>query len=596
MVSRKIALSAVALSLAAPIVFGKRPAAAAPAGATTAPVQERVLDTRRIGNQRFAAGESRPLAEVAPAVADTVGYAVNLTIVDPSSAGFATVQPCSQQPGVTSTLNFVAGQTVANAVSIVPATNLTGVCVYSSAAAHVIVDLMMTYRPGQVGAPVARAAQRLLDTRGTGGAPRTAAQTPVTIPVPGSPTIVGMSVIITNPVAAGFAAVHPCGAVTLPTSTVNFGRGETVANLALVRADAPLCITTSVAAHQVIDLVAVQQPTATIDASPPRRLLDTRDQVAWVAANATVRLSVGTTRSAHLNLTAVDPLAGGFVTVWPCNETFPTASALSWSRPQTVATAVIARADTAGEICIRPNVGTHIVIDLVGFDVAPPATVPVTISQRSNEWVIGRSVQGRPITARVYGSPSGPPVLGVGVIHGNEEAGLAIVARLKAATVPTGKQMWLIDSVNPDGEVLNRRGNAKGIDLNRNFPTNWAVIPPGANYSGPAPVSEPETAAVLGFLERVRPVAAAWWHQVGDYVDDNRKSVDRPDLLEQYVAAAAIGFNTAPCRGVCGGTATQHMNATLSPSSAFVVELPSTLSSAAAQRHANGFLALIAAV
>jgi murein peptide amidase A len=524
---------------------------------------------------------------------------MNLTIVSPAADGFATVHPCDQSAGTTSTVNFRAGETVANAVPIVPVAaggaQVGKVCLTSTVATHAVVDLTAAYYPDRVGAPVARAPQRLFDSRLAGGA-RVAALKRTSVGGAPSAGTVGVTLIVTQPTGDGWAGVQPCNAAVGSSSTVNFTVGQTVANVAFVPVDAGLCVVTSVAAHVVVDLVATPSATARLDSAPPRRLLDTRDQVAWVGAGGTVKLSVGATRTAMLNVTAVEPTGAGFVTVWPCSQPISTTSALSWSGTATIATAVVANADENGDVCLRPSVGTHLLVDLLGFDVAPPASVATSVTGRTNEWVIGTSSQGRPITARAYGTPGGIPVLGVGMIHGDEQWGLGMVAKLKTMTVPAGRVMWLIDSVNPDGQALDIRQNARGVDLNRNYPTNWQPIERANNYSGTNAASEPETQAVLNFLTRVPPVASVWWHQVGDYVDDSRSSVGRPDLEDVYVKTAAIGFDDAPCLGYCGGTATQHLNRVLPGTTHFVVETPSPLSPAATQRHANAFVALMAAI
>jgi protein MpaA len=105
------------------------------------------------------------------------------------------------------------------------------------------------------------------------------------------------------------------------------------------------------------------------------------------------------------------------------------------------------------------------------------------------------------------GDPGEVTVLVVGVIHGNENAGLDIVDELRELEPPDGVQLWLLPTINPDGLAADERGNAAGVDLNRNFPHNWGPIAEPGNwqYAGEGPASEPETEAFVEFARNLRP-------------------------------------------------------------------------------------------
>jgi len=90
--------------------------------------------------------------------------------------------------------------------------------------------------------------------------------------------------------------------------------------------------------------------------------------------------------------------------------------------------------------------------------------------------VLGTSNEGRPIVAERYGAIGGRRVLVIGVIHGNEDDGVAIIEQLRARALPEAVELWLVESMNPDGQAAQIRQNANGVDLNRNFPHNWGVI------------------------------------------------------------------------------------------------------------------------
>jgi murein peptide amidase A len=131
--------------------------------------------------------------------------------------------------------------------------------------------------------------------------------------------------------------------------------------------------------------------------------------------------------------------------------------------------------------------------------------------------VVGHSVQQRPITL-VHVAGPGPRILVVGCIHGNEPAGIAIVRALEQ-THPKA-DLWLVPALNPDGLAADTRQNAHGVDLNRNFPSLWQHFghPGSTYYSGPKPLSEPETRAARDLIRRIKPRYTIWYHQHLDVV------------------------------------------------------------------------------
>ena len=124
--------------------------------------------------------------------------------------------------------------------------------------------------------------------------------------------------------------------------------------------------------------------------------------------------------------------------------------------------------------------------------------------------VIGHSVQGRPIESVVRGE--GPTVLVVGCIHGDECAGLRVTRRLVSSEPPAGR-LVVVPQLNPDGRRRGTRVNARGVDLNRNFPSLWRRSFRGPVYGGPRPWSEPETRAARRLIVGERPRVTVWFHQ-----------------------------------------------------------------------------------
>ena len=201
--------------------------------------------------------------------------------------------------------------------------------------------------------------------------------------------------------------------------------------------------------------------------------------------------------------------------------------------------------------------------------------------------VIGRSVQGRPITARRIGDPaSARTAIVVGAIHGDEGAGRAIVRQLASDGAGAASDVWLISTVNPDGSLRARRTNARGVDLNRNFSRGWRAGAAGRlDYSGPRPFSEPEARAVRGLVLRLRPRVTIWFHQPWRQVLAPCRG---PAAVHRRYARIAR-LPVKRCRGSdLPGTATRWQMHALGGSTAFVVELgPGRLTQAAVRRHAR---------
>ncbi|MFC4050015.1 M14 family zinc carboxypeptidase [Actinomadura syzygii] len=197
---------------------------------------------------------------------------------------------------------------------------------------------------------------------------------------------------------------------------------------------------------------------------------------------------------------------------------------------------------------------------------------------------LGRSVQGRPITAVELGNPrANRRVLVVGCVHGNEPAGVPVADALAAGSAPASADLWVVRVLNPDGVATQTRGNARGVDLNRNFPARWRPdgAPGSVHYPGGRPLSEPESLYAADLIRRVRPTIGVWFHQETAVVDDSEgpKGVER--RFARDVGLPPRKLTDHP------GSATGWEN-TLVRGSAFVVELPGgRLSAQAVRRYAD---------
>lgn len=183
--------------------------------------------------------------------------------------------------------------------------------------------------------------------------------------------------------------------------------------------------------------------------------------------------------------------------------------------------------------------------------------------------VIGHSVKGRPIKAWRIGDPTSPKkVVLVATMHGDEAGPAAILKNLRDGRPVSGADIWVVPYLNPDGYARHTRKNARGVDLNRNFPVRW-IRQYGKYDSGRRPASEPETRATMRFLKDISPKFVVSFHQPLYGVDTSYgKSRPLARRLARYLHLPRKQFH---CNGGCHGTMTQWFNKRL-PGAALTVE------------------------
>jgi protein MpaA len=205
-------------------------------------------------------------------------------------------------------------------------------------------------------------------------------------------------------------------------------------------------------------------------------------------------------------------------------------------------------------------------------------------------YVLGRSVQGRPIPALRLGDPNGQlKAAVVACIHGDEPAGTRIVEALHRSLLPPGLDLWLLPDMNPDGHASNRRVNAHGVDLNRNFPWKWKPSGKRGNprYGGAAALSEPESRAVHALFEGLGPRLVVWYHQPYGVVDESGGDVALESLYAQMVGMTLAVLPRYP------GSAASWANHAVHGATSFVVEFQQRLPSGkVARQHALAYLEL----
>jgi Penicillin-insensitive murein endopeptidase/Zinc carboxypeptidase len=204
---------------------------------------------------------------------------------------------------------------------------------------------------------------------------------------------------------------------------------------------------------------------------------------------------------------------------------------------------------------------------------------------------LGRSALGRRISAVRIDTPgTARTVLVVGCIHGDECAGAVVTRSLaRDGLAPSGRDLLLVHDLNPDGSSRRTRQNGRGVDLNRNFASEWHAGGRrwDAEYPGPRPLSEPESRIARRLVLRFRPEVTVWFHQPQAVVRAWGESMPRARRYARLTGMRFRAIRWPP------GSAPNWQNRRFRATTSFVVELPAgRLSPAAARRHARAVLAL----
>jgi protein MpaA len=203
--------------------------------------------------------------------------------------------------------------------------------------------------------------------------------------------------------------------------------------------------------------------------------------------------------------------------------------------------------------------------------------------------VIGHSVQGRSIVSvRTASRDPTVKILVIGAVHGDERAGMRIARLLIALGAPRGAELLVVPTINPDGLAAGTRGNAHGVDLNRNFPFDWRPLS-GGEYSGPRPLSEPESRAARRLVLREKPDVTIWFHQPFGLI---ARPSGNPFAARRF--SQLIGLPLVDLPGRYPGSASRWQNHRLPHTTAFVAELPHQVSSSLIRRGTAAVLELAA--
>jgi hypothetical protein len=353
---------------------------------------------------------------------------LNVTVTGPTAGGYVAVYPTGVQRPNSSSLNFPAGWTGAN--SVTAAVGAGGqVDLYNAAGStHLIADMVgyysngappnMAFMGGQYHAvtPV-----RLADTRTwSSNHARIPGGHFIVVPASVSSTInlhvsaFAVNITAVSPTKAGYLTAWNGYAPDLPsTSTLNYAANKTVPNFAIVRTMRcnsscgsangwpAIGVYTSAPTHIIVDIVGYYDDATVPNGlrftpSVPTRIADTRAGQGWPSAlgpGATATIATPASVAGPdvwalaMNVTAVRPTIGTFLSVWPAGLPGvgrPNVSNLNPATGQTVPNAVQTLIGPANEFNVYNSLGSvNVLVDVVGTFYLYPGTAQALQSVRT---------------------------------------------------------------------------------------------------------------------------------------------------------------------------------------------------------------------
>jgi hypothetical protein len=371
----------------------------------------RVADTRSgsglpLAGQSLSSGQSDklPVAGSNGVPADATTAVLNVTVTNPTSPSYLTVYPGGTAAPLASNLNFAAGQTVANLVTVPIGGDGTVRFFNHAGTTDVVVDLegYMQRGAGPAGLYHPAVPSRITDTRpGSGQANAGAslgksATLMVQVAGAGGVPASGVSAVVLNLTAVGasapsFLTAFPSDAVMPLASNLNFLPGQVVPNRVIVPlgADGRVAVYNHLGGVDVVVDVAGwftsgSDPQATgfrFTPIAPTRVVDTRALSGQPLAGATLSTggfdstSVASTASLPANaagfaanVTVAGTTGASYLTVYPAGAAMPTSSDLNWVAGQIASNMLVSGLGTGGSITLYNHWGqSDVIVDLCGF-------------------------------------------------------------------------------------------------------------------------------------------------------------------------------------------------------------------------------------
>jgi hypothetical protein len=332
---------------------------------------------------------------------------LNITVTGPTSSGFLTVFPNGSPRPTASSINFTAGQTIANLVTV-RLDSSRRVAVFNHAgSANVVIDLVGYYpdqvSPDAINGFTFRPQQpyRLYDSRTKGV--KLGVRQALQWTTPPGVRALAVNITVTGATAPGFVSAWTGPGNPAPlASTLNFRAGQTVSNMTVVTTGeedgVPGYLEIGNLSTEPIDLIVdvvgyydASEAGLHFQPTDPTRILDTRSglgapsafgqgQTQQVAAPVSGSLTLGVV----LNVTGLAGAHATYLTLWAAGTTRPPVSNLNPPAGGIIASMAMVGLSADGYFSVYNNTGTtNVVADLAGTLYGPPGAIVPALAPKA---------------------------------------------------------------------------------------------------------------------------------------------------------------------------------------------------------------------
>ncbi|MBS0582866.1 MAG: hypothetical protein JSS42_07175, partial [Proteobacteria bacterium] len=332
-----------------------------------------------------------------------------------------------------------------------------------------------------------------------------------------------LNVTAANPTAAGYVTAWPSATAQPLASNLNFTPGKTISNLVIARlgTNGKVSLYNSAGTTDLIADVAGYFGGGTdLNALSPARLLDTRAGAGTIdgrfqgtgalPAGGTLNLMIGGrdgipssgVGATIVNVTAVQPTAPGYLTLWPSDAAQPLASNLNFAPGGVVPNLVISKVSASGEVSIFNSAGdTDVVADVAGWFPSGSQLTPLVPARIMDTRAGASTVDGQAQGAGALQSAGSVnlTVLDRGGVPASGVSAVVLNVTVTGPTAPGYLTAWPADGFRPLASNLNFVANQTIANL--------VIAKVGANgqvgfYNGSAGTSQVVVDVVGWFAEQ----------------------------------------------------------------------------------------------